>query len=88
MGLCLCRSESKHSSIHWIDHAMPPHVYEAPSARRWWTRRRDRLAESPATELDRYSSRTLQPIGFFKIRGAYNAVRRLTPEQLARGGWT
>ena len=31
---------------------------------------------------------TLQPIGSFKIRGAYNAVRRLTPEQLARGVWT
>ena len=31
---------------------------------------------------------TLQPIGSFKIRGAYNAVRRLTPEQLAEGVWT
>ena len=31
---------------------------------------------------------TLQPIGSFKIRGAYNAVRRLTPEQLAQGVWT
>ena len=31
---------------------------------------------------------TLQPIGSFKIRGAYNAVRKLTPEQLARGVWT
>ena len=31
---------------------------------------------------------TLQPIGSFKIRGAYNAVRRLPPEQLAGGVWT
>jgi threonine dehydratase len=31
---------------------------------------------------------TLQPIGSFKIRGAYNAVRRLTPEQLKGGVWT
>jgi threonine dehydratase len=31
---------------------------------------------------------TLQPIGSFKIRGAYNAVRRLAPEQLAEGVWT
>src|SRR5947208_12388107 len=31
---------------------------------------------------------TLQPIGSFKIRGAYNAVRRLTPQQLAGGVWT
>jgi threonine dehydratase len=31
---------------------------------------------------------TLQPIGSFKIRGAYNAVRHLTPEQLADGVWT
>ena len=31
---------------------------------------------------------TLQPIGSFKIRGAYNAVRRLPPETLAQGVWT
>lgn len=31
---------------------------------------------------------TLQPIGSFKIRGAYNAVRHLAPEQLADGVWT
>jgi threonine dehydratase len=30
----------------------------------------------------------LQPIGSFKIRGAYNAVRRLTAAQLAEGVWT
>lgn len=31
---------------------------------------------------------TLQPIGSFKIRGAYNAVRQLGPDQLAQGVWT
>lgn len=31
---------------------------------------------------------TLQPIGSFKIRGAYNVVRQLTPQQLAEGVWT
>jgi threonine dehydratase len=31
---------------------------------------------------------TLQPIGSFKIRGARNAVRHLTPSQLAQGVWT
>src|SRR5215203_4044080 len=31
---------------------------------------------------------TLQPIGSFKIRGAYNAVRHLSPGQLAQGVWT
>jgi threonine dehydratase len=31
---------------------------------------------------------TLQPIGSFKIRGAYNAVRHLRPEQLGDGVWT
>jgi len=30
----------------------------------------------------------LQPIGSFKIRGAYNVVRQLTPEQLKNGIWT
>ena len=31
---------------------------------------------------------TLQPIGSFKIRGAYNAVRRLPAAKLAEGVWT
>ena len=31
---------------------------------------------------------TLQPIGSFKIRGAQNAIARLTPAQLADGVWT
>lgn len=31
---------------------------------------------------------TLQPIGSFKIRGAYNVVRQLPPAQLQRGVWT
>jgi threonine dehydratase len=31
---------------------------------------------------------TLQPIGSFKLRGAYNAVRHLPPEALADGVWT
>ena len=30
----------------------------------------------------------LQPIGSFKIRGAWNAVRALTPDQLREGVWT
>ena len=30
----------------------------------------------------------LQPIGSFKIRGAYNTVRQLTPDQLRDGVWT
>src|SRR5688500_9640968 len=30
----------------------------------------------------------LQPIGSFKIRGAYNAVRQLRPHELADGVWT
>jgi len=31
---------------------------------------------------------TLQPIGSFKIRGAYNAIRRLSATDLADGVWT
>jgi threonine dehydratase len=31
---------------------------------------------------------SLQPIGSFKIRGAWNAVRALPPETLAQGVWT
>ncbi len=31
---------------------------------------------------------TLQPIGSFKIRGAYNAVKNLSPARLSQGVWT
>jgi threonine dehydratase len=31
---------------------------------------------------------TLQPIGSFKIRGAWNTVRQLTPDELRDGVWT
>jgi threonine dehydratase len=31
---------------------------------------------------------SLQPIGSFKIRGAYNAMRQLSPAELAGGVWT
>jgi len=31
---------------------------------------------------------SLQPIGSFKIRGAWNAVRKLTPSQMKDGVWT
>src|SRR5262245_23116532 len=31
---------------------------------------------------------TLQPIGSFKIRGAYNAVRQLSHQELRQGVWT
>jgi threonine dehydratase len=31
---------------------------------------------------------TLQPIGSFKIRGAYNAIRQLSPVELRQGVWT
>jgi len=50
----------------------------------------ERSAESLAlrnTELY-LKLETLQPIGSFKIRGAYNVVRQLTPEQLKDGVWT
>jgi threonine dehydratase len=43
--------------------------------------------EPPAPELY-LKLEVLQPIGSFKIRGAYNAMRQLLPEQLAHGVWT
>ena len=45
----------------------------------------DAGAEAPEVYLKLES---LQPIGSFKIRGAWNAVRKLTPEQLKDGVWT
>ena len=43
------------------------------------------LADGPEIFL---KLETLQPIGSFKIRGAQNAVRHLSRDQLARGVWT
>src|SRR5260221_2286438 len=42
-------------------------------------------ATAPAVYL---KLEVLQPIGSFKIRGAYNVLRQLTPSQLKDGVWT
>src|SRR5881409_2346073 len=45
-------------------------------------------AES-GTAVDLYLKlEMLQPIGSFKIRGAYNLIRQLPPERLREGVWT
>jgi threonine dehydratase len=44
-------------------------------------------SDSPLSELY-LKLEALQPIGSFKIRGAYNLVRQLPPEALAQGVWT
>jgi threonine dehydratase len=43
--------------------------------------------EPPGPELY-LKLEVLQPIGSFKIRGAYNAIRQLPPEALRQGVWT
>jgi threonine dehydratase len=47
---------------------------------------RTRWPEAPAALYLKLE--TLQPVGSFKIRGAYNAVRQLTPEERRDGIWT
>jgi threonine dehydratase len=59
------------------------HVYEAAARTPLVLLPTD--AGTPAVYL---KLETLQPIGSFKIRGAYNAVRHLDPAQLAAGVWT
>ena len=54
---------------------LPPHAATGPGAG----------AALPALYL---KLEMLQPIGSFKIRGAYNVVRQLTPDQLRDGVWT
>jgi threonine dehydratase len=44
-------------------------------------------SDGPAPEIY-LKLESLQPIGSFKIRGAWNAVRKLTPEQTKDGVWT
>ena len=46
-----------------------------------------RLPPGPGPEIF-LKLETLQPIGSFKIRGAYNAIRHLPAEALAEGVWT
>jgi threonine dehydratase len=47
------------------------------------------LLHLPLPDTDLYLKlEALQPIGSFKIRGAYNAVRQLAPEALGEGVWT
>src|SRR2546430_17330189 len=59
------------------------HIYEAairtPLVRLNWE-------EAPAEIYLKLEN--LQPIGSFKIRGAYNAVRLLPPAERRVGGWT
>jgi threonine dehydratase len=45
------------------------------------------FGDGPAPEIY-LKLESLQPIGSFKIRGAWNAVRKLTPEQMKDGVWT
>ena len=45
------------------------------------------FADGPAPEVY-LKLESLQPIGSFKIRGAWNAVRKLSPEQMKDGVWT
>jgi len=46
-------------------------------------------ASMPRQDIDLYLKlEVLQPIGSFKIRGAYNLIRQLTREELQNGVWT
>jgi len=45
------------------------------------------FGDGPAPEIY-LKLESLQPIGSFKIRGAWNAVRKLTPAQMSEGVWT
>jgi threonine dehydratase len=57
-------------------------VYEA-------ARRTPLVRIDSGTDVDLYLKlEVLQPIGSFKIRGAYNLIRQLTPSELAAGVWT
>jgi threonine dehydratase len=61
------------------------HVYKA--AVRTPLVRLDLLSEAGAPEIF-LKLETLQPIGSFKIRGAQNAISRLTRDELEHGVWT
>src|SRR5688500_4960103 len=63
------------------------HVYQA--AVRTPLVRLDLPFDGPGSRLEVYLKlEALQPIGSFKIRGAWNAIRKLPREQLKDGVWT
>ena len=71
--------------------AAADHVYEAavrtPLVRLELPFASDSDANSSSPEIY-LKLETVQPIGSFKIRGAYNAVRQLAAEDLVKGVWT
>ena len=76
------RLGTRHLSLHTIREAADT-LYEAAV--------RTPLVQLPTIAGDTevfLKLETLQPIGSFKIRGAYNAVRHLPPASLAGGVWT
>ena len=74
----------RHISIEAIEEAAR-HVYEA--AVRTPLVRLDLPLGGPGPDVF-LKLESLQPIGSFKIRGAWNAVRKLTPAHLRDGVWT
>jgi threonine dehydratase len=73
---------TRHISIETIREAAT-HVYEAAARTPLVP-----LPTEPGGPAVFLKLETLQPIGSFKIRGAYNAVRQLTPDELSQGVWT
>jgi threonine dehydratase len=73
---------TRHISIETIREAAA-HVYEAAARTPLVP-----LPTEPGGPAVFLKLETLQPIGSFKIRGAYNAVRQLTPDELSQGVWT
>jgi len=73
---------TRHISLDTVREAAK-HVYEV--ARRTPLVPLPTAPDQPAVYL---KLETLQPIGSFKIRGAYNAVRQLPRAALAQGVWT
>lgn len=57
----------------------PAHCHKA------WPQKAPRLVHPPAPALRLPARLPLQPVRSFKVRGAYNKMSRLTPEQLEKG---
>ena len=76
----------RHISIEAVEEAAR-HVYEAAVRTPLVRLELPPAARGDAPEVY-LKLESLQPIGSFKIRGAWNAVRQLTPQQLSEGVWT
>ena len=87
MGRAVTAGYDRHLTLETIRNAATI-VYDVACRTPMVPLRSDPVGDSSSPMRLFLKLETLQPIGSFKIRGAYNAIRQLSPRALSRGVWT